>query len=281
MKNGAYSFADALFDVQERKNSIQNSRGYSGRMRIETLLGMKAQEKAHELDIFKTRVQANKTGFDNVARIANGVGNAGVYVVEAPFKAAGFCLRGAYKLAEGAGKLIVGLAPHLVNAYVANLQYKLQQAQQNGQNQQGQSGQTGSSGSPTPPPIPPAGNYVYPPGTPPRHFNHASKSTLDDITANYKDAMGNPRDFFGHVQANLNAYPSTQGTRVEDLDDRSLTKFACIYRLRDNMSAQGGIATFVAASHEWRNRGYDTKFDALYNSHPGLGCENLFKLSTS
>ncbi|MDO8563551.1 MAG: hypothetical protein Q7R87_00925 [Nanoarchaeota archaeon] len=121
------SFADALFDIEDRMNSPSRpSRGYSGRMCIDTLLGMEAQEKAHDLEVFKTKVTGNKTLLDYVARSAVGTGNAGAYVVEAPFKVGAFLLRGAYRLAEGAGKLAVGLAPHGVNALIAYLNRPVQ-----------------------------------------------------------------------------------------------------------------------------------------------------------
>ncbi len=123
---------------------MNESRGYQyNGIDVGIIISLEAQRLNHKFNVLKERVASNKTGLDYLARSAVGVGNAGAYVVDGIFRVPAFLLRGGYKLAEGAGKLAVGLAPTLLNAYLANLQSKAQQAQQNRQNQQ------------TPPPVPP------------------------------------------------------------------------------------------------------------------------------
>lgn len=133
-----------------------SKREYSGAMDLETYLGIQKAKSDAELNRFGLKVQSNKTLPDYLARMAVGAGNAGAYVVEAPFKVGAFLGRGAYKLIEGASKLAVGLAPHLVNAYVAKLQYDLQTRTANtkyagssGQNYRPTSTENAAEGSPT------------------------------------------------------------------------------------------------------------------------------------
>ncbi len=134
---------------------MNESRGYQyNGIDVSTIISLEAQRLNHKFNVLKERVASNKTGLDYLARSAVGVGNAGAYVVDGIFRVPAFLLRGGYKLAEGAGKLVVGLAPTLLNAYLANLQSKAQQAQQNRQNQQ------------TPPPVPPQAEGPQPQSQP-------------------------------------------------------------------------------------------------------------------
>lgn len=192
---------------------MSEDRGYQyNGIDVGTIISLEAQRLNHKFNVLKERIAHNKTGLDYIARSAVGVGNAGAYVVDGIFKVPAFLLRGGYKLAEGAGKLLVGLAPTLLNAYVANLQSKAQQAQQNRQNQQTPPPVPPQAGGPQPQPQPRSsnpqgpqtGSYAEAPQVDPFGYGFGGMQGMNrvnspNITTNPTD-FGNPQNY-GNVSA--------------------------------------------------------------------------------
>lgn len=162
MSKSAYrgSFSGEDFFRFSRMNSATKTMNrYSSGMDPEFYVAQIDKDRANKLDRLKARLESNKTLPDYLGKAAVGAASVAQYGVELPIRGARFMARGAFGLANLVSNFIVGIAPSLVGAYVANLQLRAQQANNQGTGNvggnQGPASNTGTNYPSGMPPIPP------------------------------------------------------------------------------------------------------------------------------